>query len=191
MDGVVVRVLKGDRQAFAEIVQRHRHDVWRVAAAMLGERAATENLVQQTFMTAYQRLDRFERGRDLGLWLKAIARNLVREELRRSSRETRRMGHYRDYLMALCDDPSRAAERENRFRATVEACRQLLPPPALRAIELRYDEAMNIDQVAAALGRTPAATRQLLFRSREALRLCVRKRIRVDEEASGLIRLPK
>src|SRR5262245_46979243 len=64
-DDVVGRVLGGETEAFAEIVRRHQRDVWKVAAAMLGDRVGTENLVQQTFINAYERLEQYERGRDM------------------------------------------------------------------------------------------------------------------------------
>ncbi len=176
-DALVGRVLAGDTEAFAEIVRRHQRDVWRVAAAMLGDRTATENVVQQTFVNAYERLDQYQRGRDFGQWLKAIARNIVREHLRRGTRESRRMEHYSEYLRALYADHDRAEERDRHFAAALRACRDGLARPAARAIELRYEEALSLDQVAAALGRTLAATRQLLFRAREALRACVERRL--------------
>lgn len=179
-DELVGRVLGGDTDAFAEIVRRYEREVWKVAAAMLGDRVATENLVQQTFVNAYERLDQYERGRDLAQWLKAIARNLVREEMRRSSRESRRMEHYRDYLRALYEDEAQATERERRFEGALKACREELALPAARALELRYEEALSLEEVAAALGRTLAATRQLLFRAREALRACVERRLAAE-----------
>jgi DNA-directed RNA polymerase specialized sigma24 family protein len=51
---------------------------------------------------------------------------------------------------------------------------------AARALELRFEEALSVEQVAAALGRTAAATRQLLFRARAAVRACIERRLAVE-----------
>jgi RNA polymerase sigma-70 factor (ECF subfamily) len=176
----VGRVLAGETEAFAEIVRRYQREIWRVAAAMLGDRLMTENLVQQTFVNAYERLEQYERGRGLEQWLKAIARNLVREELRRSSRERRRMDCYRDYLLSLYDDQDEAERQQRRYETALRSCRQDLADAAGRALQMRYEEALPIEAVASSLGRTLAATRQLLFRAREALRVCVEEKLAAD-----------
>jgi RNA polymerase sigma-70 factor (ECF subfamily) len=176
----VGRVLGGETEAFAEIVRRYQREIWRVAAAMLGDRLMTENLVQQTFVNAYERLEQYERGRGLEQWLKAIARNLVREELRRSSRERRRMDSYRDYLLSLYEDEDEAERQQRRFETALRACRQGLADAASRALQMRYEDALSIEAVATSLGRTLAATRQLLFRARETLRVCVEEKLAAE-----------
>src|SRR6516164_2339442 len=58
-DRIVAEVLAGDTQAFAEVVRLYQQDVWRIAAALLRDRDATENLVQQVFVDAYFHLDQY------------------------------------------------------------------------------------------------------------------------------------
>lgn len=176
-DVLVRRVLAGDTETFATVVRRHETEVWKVAAAMLGDRAATANLVQQTFVNAYLRLDQYRPGRDFGRWLKGIARNLVREELRRSERENRALGEYRDYLFSLYGDEGRAERQLSELDDAVAACRARLSPAAARALALHYDEGLTIEDIALVLQRTVAGTRQLLFRARLALRQCVQERL--------------
>ena len=57
------------------------------------------------------------------------------------------------------------------------ACREELAPAASRALALHYDEGLTVEEVASAIARTAAATRQLLFRTRLVLRACVEKRL--------------
>ena len=126
---IIARVLSGELDAFAELVQAYQHDVWRVVAAMLLDTQKTEDLVQQTFVNAYRHLDRFEPGRDFGRWLKEIARNLVRHELRTRSREGRRLELYRRHLLSTGDDVA-AAEAEDRLAEALAGCEQKLPAAA-------------------------------------------------------------
>jgi RNA polymerase sigma-70 factor (ECF subfamily) len=176
-DRLVRRVLAGDTETFATVVRRHQPEVRRVAAAMLGDRAATANLVQQTFVNAFLHLDQYRPGQDFGRWLKGIARNLVREELRRNEREYRALDQYRDYLFALYRDEDRAERRLTELDEAVAACRDQLLPAASRALALHYDDGLTIEEMAKVLRRTVAGTRQLLFRARLALRRCVQERL--------------
>src|ERR1041384_2903274 len=106
VDTIVIRVLGGEIDAYEEIVRAFQQEVWKVVAAMLFNVEKTEDLVQQTFINAYQHLHRYERGRDFGAWLKEIARNQVRQEIRGSSREQRRLEVYQDHVIQTYEAPS-------------------------------------------------------------------------------------
>ena len=176
-EALIGRVLAGDTETFAALVRRHEGEVWKVAAAMLGDRTATANLVQQTFVNAYERLEQYRPGHDFSRWLKGIARNLVREDLRKNEREGRTLAAYRDYLHQLHGDEGRAEQHLRELDRAMTACREALAPAASRALALHYDQGLSVEEVAAAIARTVAATRQLLFRARLALRECVEKRL--------------
>lgn len=177
VDDVIGRIRKGDTHLFAELVHRYRFDVRRVAALMLADVIVTENVVQQTFINAYERLDEFHRGEDFGRWIKAIARNLVRDELKKTSRERGRMALYRDYVLAKLSGQDQAERREQILADALSGCRRKLPALAAKAIELRYDQGLSFDDVAAAIGRSAEATRQIVTRARTSLKLCIQKRL--------------
>jgi RNA polymerase sigma-70 factor (ECF subfamily) len=181
-DALVARVLAGDSEAFGALVRRHQRAVWGVAAALL-DRAAAENLVQQCFVTAYERLHKYQMGRDFGAWLNGIARNLVWKALRTATRETRGLGRYREHLLAVvgaageleAEREAEVAARWERSQRALRGCREALAPAAARALSLRYEQGLSLEEIAQALGRTVVATRQLLFRTRLALRACLDK----------------
>ena len=171
VDEVIERVRGGQVEAYAEVVRFYQHQIWRVVAYALRTRAESEDLVQQTFVVAYRELDRFERGRDFGAWLRGIARNLVREQVRKRAREEVRMRRYLDHLEAL--DVDRADDREAALRRALTECRETLPDAAREALALRYDAGHDFSSVASAIGRTVAGARQLLQRTRRELRHCI------------------
>jgi len=172
----IALVLSGQLDAYAELVQAYQQDVWRVVAAMLLDTQKTEDLVQQAFVNAYRHLDRFEPGRDFGRWLKEIARNLVRHELRTRWREDRRLELYRRHLLSACDDAD-AADTENRVAEALAGCEQNLPADAANLVNLRYRQALDFGQIASRVGRTVEATRQQLARIRLALRDCIQRKL--------------
>jgi RNA polymerase sigma-70 factor (ECF subfamily) len=177
-DELITRVRAGETHTYAELVRRHRSEVRKVALLMLADGLVTENIVQQTFINAYERLDDFRRGEDFGHWVKAIARNLVRDELKKSSRERGRMALYRDYLIAKLSTEDQGERREQILVEALTHCRGKLPAVAAQAIELRYDRELPFDEVAAAIGRSAEATRQIVTRARIALKACIQRRLR-------------
>jgi RNA polymerase sigma-70 factor (ECF subfamily) len=177
---LVERVLEGDADRFADLVRRHELAVYRVAAGVLRDAAGTENLVQQTFINAFEHLASFDRTREFGAWLRAIARNLAFEELRRSSTEAKYLGRYRDYLLAFTTDSRGLEERERRVDRALEDCRRRLAPAAAEALAMHYDQAKDVDTIARALGRSVGATQQLLYRARAAVRRCLEGRLQPE-----------
>jgi RNA polymerase sigma-70 factor (ECF subfamily) len=176
-DEVIRRVLAGETALFGSIVRTYSPDVLRVVVLMLGDRAQTENVVQQTFVNAFQHLDEFRRGEDLGRWLRTIARNLVRDELRRSARERGRLVRYRSYLLSKLSDDDQAERRERQLAEALAACRAKLGTIAAQALRLRYEDELPFNEVAAALGRSPEATRQIVTRARLSLRQCMQEQL--------------
>jgi len=177
-DELISRVRAGETHVYGELVRRYRPEVRKVALLMLADGLVTENVVQQTFINAYERLDDFRRGEEFGHWVKAIARNLVRDELKKSSRERGRMALYRDYLIAKLSTEDQGERREQSLVEALTHCRGKLPAVAARAIELRYDRELPFDEVAAAIGRSADATRQIVTRARVALKVCIQRRLR-------------
>lgn len=170
---LITRVLAGEIDLYAEIVRRYQSDVWRAAAYLLRDPRTTEDLVQQAFVNAFQHLDRFRRGEDFGVWIKAIARNLAKQELRTRSREDRRMEVYQE----LVESHRKTEERETAVAEALRVCREKLPERGAEALTMRYERALPFEEIADALGATVNATRQLLSRVRIALRDCIEKRL--------------
>jgi RNA polymerase sigma-70 factor, ECF subfamily len=178
VDEVIRRVLAGETALYGIIVRTFSPDVLRVVILMLADRVLTENIVQQTFVNAYEHLDDFRRGEDFGRWVRTIARNLVRDELRRSSRERGRLARYRSYLQTRLSPHDDDGDKRDLAMATaLNACRSKLAPLAARALRLRYEEELPFIEVAAAIGRSPDATRQIVTRARIALRACMQEQL--------------
>jgi RNA polymerase sigma-70 factor (ECF subfamily) len=175
-DSIVTRVLAGDLDAFELLVRSYQQEVWKVVSATLFNRQKAEDLVQTTFVNAYHHLDRYEAGRDFGAWLKEIARNEVRQEIRRSLREDRRLQLYQQQLVRDYDEPAESSQQALREEA-LSHCKERLPAASERLVSLRYDSGLNFEEIAARIGRNVEATRQQLARIRLALRECIKRQL--------------
>jgi len=72
-DGLVRLALSGDQAAFGELVEQHRRAVYRAAYAALGSAADADDVVQEAFVTAYQKLHTFRGESSFKTWLLSIA----------------------------------------------------------------------------------------------------------------------
>lgn len=81
---LVRRTLAGDREAFRLIVLRHQASLAELVFRQTGDRAGTEDMVQEAFLRAYKALDRFDPRFRLSTWLARIALNVARDQGRRA-----------------------------------------------------------------------------------------------------------
>ena len=84
---LVSRSVAGDRPAFAQIVSRYQSLVCSVAYSATGNVSRSEDLAQETFLTAWRSLDDLREPERLRAWLCGIARNLSFNGLRSEGRE--------------------------------------------------------------------------------------------------------
>jgi RNA polymerase sigma-70 factor (ECF subfamily) len=74
------------RQAFEALTQEHLPRLYAFARRLTGEHAAAEDLVQETYVKAYQAFDQFVPNRDARPWLMKILLNTFRDQIRRECR---------------------------------------------------------------------------------------------------------
>ena len=188
-DSQLERAARGEVDAFTELVRTH-HPALRVfLSAHLRDPSAIDDLVQDVFLRAFDRLGTLRDGTAFRAWLLGIARNRMLEHLR----ERLRSGHPApDALDALLDQTQLAIlegdDEEARRALELEALRQCirrLPPVGARLIREHYFKGRPITALAADERKNEGALRMTLLRLREALRDCVRRRIATPSESRG------
>ena len=177
-DRIVAEVLAGETQAFAGLVRLYQEAVWRIAAALLRDRDATENLVQQVFVDAYFHLDQYAPGTDFGAWIRTVARNRLRKEIRTTGREDRRLEVYRERLAdRLRAEAAPDRDDSDAFVAALRGCRQLLSDRDARLLKLRYEKGLSFEAIARAQGQTTDAVQRMISRIRFRLRPCIEHKL--------------
>lgn len=77
---------ESERQAFEALTREHLSRLYAFALRLTGERAAAEDLVQETYLKAYQAFHQFVPGRDARPWLMKILLNTYRDQVRHECR---------------------------------------------------------------------------------------------------------
>ena len=174
----VARARTGDEEAFRTLVERHSRAVFRLAFRMTRNEQDAEDVVQETFLKAYRRLDQYESRAQFGSWLYRIAANCALDLLRsRARRDETTLASDADEgppldLASEGPGPERLAfSAEVRHRVGRAMAR--LSPLERSAFVLRHHEGLSIQEIGEALGLDSNAAKHSIFRAvrkmREAL----------------------
>lgn len=135
----------------------------RYARAMVGDRAAADDLVQDTLERAWSRLAQWQPGGDLRVWLFSIMHNLRVDQLRRPVLVTQHMADD-------SDAPIRATQTDRLELDDLDAALARLPEEQRAVLLLVALEGMRYEEVAATLGIPQGTVMSRLARGRERLR---------------------
>jgi RNA polymerase sigma-70 factor, ECF subfamily len=159
-------VVRGDEGAWRILWDRyfdsiHAYVHWKLRQSP--ERA--EELVQESWMIAVRSIRKFDAGRStFGTWLRGIANNVLRNELRKQGREP---------LAALDDEaaiPSPPVPPPTDSNEAVSAVLQTLPEDYRDVLTAKYFDGLAVVEIAATSGRSVKAVESLLTRARDAFR---------------------
>lgn len=168
---------RGDREAFAIIIKRYQSLICAITYNACGNAGRSEELAQDTFVTAWRGLGGLQEPAKLKSWLCGIARNLV-QNFRRRDRHT-------PTALAEPLSPELASDRADPQEEAVTSEEEQLvwqslaaiPPDYREPMILYYREGQSAQAVAAALDLTEDAVWQRLSRGRAMLREGVAKKI--------------
>jgi RNA polymerase sigma-70 factor, ECF subfamily len=178
----IERTLAGDHDAFRVLVERHSHSVFRLAYRMTGNQQDAEEVVQEAFLRAYQKLEQFAERANFGTWVYRIASNYAIDRMRqRKSEDSRRapavraaeQGDVEVDVMTLVPDSAPTPERlaqSNQLAAHMRRALAELSPAERTAFVMRHWGGSGIEEIAAALESSSSAAKNTVFRAVQKLR---------------------
>lgn len=177
-DTLVARAQARDPQAFAELVERYERKIYRLARHITGNDEDAEDVLQETFLKAYENLPGFQGQSKFYTWLVRIAVNEALMKLRKrragkvvSLDETFDTGEetMAREIAVWEDNPEEQYSREELRRILDEAIDSL--PPLYRTVfVLRDVDELSTEETAGVLGISIPAVKSRLLRARLQLR---------------------
>jgi len=172
----VTRVRAGEKDCFRVLVERHSHDVFRLAFRMMGNEQDAEEVVQDTFLRAYRSLDRFQSRSSFGTWLYRIAANRCYDLL--DQRKSRPEPQPQTDLEAPPLEHQIPSDRPSPERnllsqeigMRVQSGIDRLTPSERTAFVLRHFEGRSIEEIAETLKIGLGATKNSIHRAVQKLR---------------------
>lgn len=168
----------GRQEAYAEIVERHSGTVYNLALRLMSNPQEAEDILQETFISAFRALDRFEGRSQLGTWLYRIAYNAALMRLRKRRVPTQSLDEPRvtedgEQMPRQFIDWSRLPDElllTDELHGILEAALRALPASLRSVFVLRDIEGLSTLETAQALGLTETNVKVRLHRARLALR---------------------
>ena len=173
----IKQVLKGDQNAYADIVNLYQHKLYQICYRMLGNKQEAEDIAQEAFVRAYINLHSYDQKRKFSTWLYRIATNLCIDRIRKKKPD-----YYLDAEVAGTDgldmySQIAANERlpedvvtdmELQERIQYEISR--LPDKYRSVIVLKYIEELSLQEISEILDMPLGTVKTRIHRGREALR---------------------
>lgn len=158
------------REEFSVLVRENHGTLMAYARMITGDAVKAGDIVQDSFVAAWQNMGKFDVTRDVACWLRGIVRNKWRDVCRRAGRE-----------ISLDEETLAAVEQmvagwqadQPEIFDRLASCRDRLPPQFAECISACYDEKLSTDEAAARFGISGSTLRKRLERARTALRLCL------------------
>jgi RNA polymerase sigma-70 factor, ECF subfamily len=177
----VERALAGEREAYRVLVERHSQYIYRLAYRMSGNSHDAEEIVQEAFLRAYQKLQQFAGNANFGTWVYRIAANYAIDRLRqRKNEEARREvparsgeGESEIDPLSLVKDSAPSPERlagSVELAAKMKEALDALSPAERTAIVMRHWDGCGIEEIAAVLKSNSSAAKNTVFRAVQKLR---------------------
>jgi RNA polymerase sigma-70 factor (ECF subfamily) len=156
---------KGDRPAFAALVEHYWDRLYRWLYRMTHDCHAAEDLTQETFLKAFAGLNRFQAGTNFAAWLFRIAHNNCANDRRAKGRQREALP---DDLAAKEGDPSEEAQSREALRDLAHAVGRL-PIEFRSALLLRVEQGLSFREIAEFLDLTEETARWRVFKARQKL----------------------
>jgi RNA polymerase sigma-70 factor (ECF subfamily) len=176
---LMLRVKRGDRAAFAGLVDKYKQPVMNFIYRSLRDEIEAEDLAQNVFLQAWKSRSRYKQTAKFSTWLFTIARNLCLNEIRRRSRhpaESIEEAHaeHDDQPRQQYEDKSQIAPPEKLLQVElaqkIEEALAELPENQRTAILLCRQDEMSYEEIAEVLDCSLSATKSLIHRGRETLK---------------------
>jgi RNA polymerase sigma-70 factor, ECF subfamily len=175
-DGDVIALLRasGRERAFALLLPRYEHKVYRLCCALLRDGSQAQDAAQESLVRIWKALPDYDGRASLSSWIYAITRNrcLTALERRRAHLAITDNDAELEHQAAPAVETHAADERSAQLRELID----LLPERSRRTLTLFYFEERSVGEVASQLGWPEGTVKTTLFRARAALTELMRQR---------------
>lgn len=174
---LVQRALAGSQEAYAALLARYERPVFTLVLRMVRDRSAAEDLAQEAFLKAFDKLATYDPGRKFSSWLFKVAHNTAIDRLRRREVDTVSLdepagdeadGPVREVEDTGVETPEGAAQRADLSRALTRAVGRLRLEYR-EVVLLRYQAGLEYGEIAEETGFPLGTVKTYLHRARKEL----------------------
>jgi RNA polymerase sigma-70 factor (ECF subfamily) len=163
---IVARVLKGDRQAYALLVDEYKSPIYNLAYRMTGNLEDADDLTQETFIRAYQYLWRYDTSKKFFTWLYTLALNLIRNHFKKN-----KYNKSSEELSAnLLADKNPSPETELIETQEISVYLLRLEDESRALLIMKFHQGLTFEEIAQITGKSISAVKMRIYRGLEKLK---------------------
>lgn len=167
---IIERVLGGDRNAYALLVDHYKDRVFSLVVGILRNRELAQEVAQDVFVKAYSSLSKFRKQSGFSTWIYRIAYNTAISETRKRKHEIRSFDEQLERTASLqLDQNDRVEENEEKQRLLERALAELIPEEKL-ILMLYYFEDKSVEEISKTTGLSQSNVKVKLYRMRNKLK---------------------
>jgi RNA polymerase sigma-70 factor (ECF subfamily) len=163
---IVAKVLKGDRQAYALLVEEYKSPIYNLAYRMTGNSEDSDDLTQETFIRAYQYLWRYNPRKKFFTWLYTIAFNLIKNHLRKNKKEKLS----EELSASSLTDKNTSPEERLIEDQEISSCLLRLEDELRALLIMKYQQELSFEEIAQITGKSLSAVKMRIYRGLEKLK---------------------
>ena len=167
------------KEQFVRQLTQHQNRLYGYVYSLLGDHGRAADVVQETNLVLWRKIDEFQPDKPFLPWAFAIARFQVLACLRDHKRD--RLLLDAELVEVMSDEVERKADQIDAIRAALRHCLQLLSANNRELVDRRYDRGMSVADIAEAVDRTIGSIKVALLRIRRQLAECVQQRLAAAE----------
>lgn len=177
---LIAAVRQGDAEAFAPLVRKYQPRVFATARRYARRESEVEDIVQEVFLKAFQKLDGFRGDAPFEHWLMRLAVRTCYDFLRQHqrSRETAFAditAEEENWMERFAVEPENTDTDSDAARSLVQRLLERLSPASRMVITLLEIEEKSVKEIAALSGWSATAVKVRAFRARAEMRKCLRQ----------------
>ena len=161
---------RGDNNAFAALVRSMQRQVYGLCLRLLRTEAEAAEVAQETFLRAYQNLERYDDARPFDLWVLAIARNQCLDLLRRRTKVKTEDVEEHSHALPSSEPTLEEGAIARQERKSLEDAMATLSVDDREVLALYYVHKRTTKEIAEVMDVAPGTIMARLFRAREKLR---------------------
>ncbi len=165
-------------EQFVRQLTENQNRLYGYVYSLLGDRSRAADVVQETNLVLWRKIDEFQPDKPFLPWAFAIARFQVLAHLRDHKRD--RLLLDAELVEKLSEETERQAGQIDAVREALRHCMQLLTDTNRELIKRRYFQAMSVTDIAEAVDRTVGSIKVALLRIRRQLAECVQKQLAAE-----------
>ena len=160
----------GDRMAFRDLVLGHSHAMFRLAWRLTGDQVSADDIVQEAFIKAWQKIGNFRMESSFRSWINRITVNTAMDYLRKQSRNAARTTTEPEWERTTAGSETPKHDVQIDIQQQTHAAMKQLSERERAALMLRHFEGHSIKEIAQMLDLTTDACKQTIFRAVKKMR---------------------